>query len=179
MFRNLFGAIAVTILASTAQAQAAGYVPSTVLPNGRQIVAVYIGAQSCSACHFAPVKEAIESMKTLVAAQARQSGASFAAIGVANDWDVKEAADFIATNGQFDQLVLGGNFTNLAIEQFVWRDPNGIATMPQILIIERTVKTGAQKIEISELKILRRLNGSEEIPAWVKLGAPIAESAKR
>lgn len=61
----------------------------------------------------------LHAMKNLVAAQAKQSGAAFSAVGVSNDWDLKEAPTFITTAGNFDQVVLGGNFANLAIEQFV------------------------------------------------------------
>lgn len=178
MFRVVLLALVSTFaMAAPLHAQSLGYAPSTDLPNGRQILAVYLGAESCGPCHNASVKEAVVSMKALVAAQAKQAGASFAAIGVANDWDHQHAVRFLATNGPFDQVVLGGNFTNLAIEQFVWREPNGTATMPQILIIERTVKTDA-RIVFSDQHILRRILGSDEIPVWFKQGAPITAASK-
>lgn len=179
MLRTLLAATIISgVIASTLDAQSSTYVPSTDPPNGRQILAVYLGAESCGPCHNAAVKEAVVGMKSLVAANAKRSGASFAAIGVANDWDQSQAARFLATNGPFDQVALGGNFTNLAIEQFVWRDAEGTASMPQILIIERTVKQDA-RIVFSEQRVLRRILGSEEIPAWFKQGAPITAVAAK
>lgn len=178
MSRFLQVAIVTALLAATASAQPQVYTPSAELPNGRQIVAIYFGADFCGACHNTAVKEAVASMKSLVAAQAKKQGASFAAIGVANDWDPKVAANFIASNGAFDQLVLGGNFTNLAVEQFIWRDAKGRASLPQIVVIERTVKSDV-RIDFSEPRFLRRVMGADSIPLWVKQGAPISEIAKQ
>lgn len=178
MSAKLIASLVFVACTATINAQSAAYVPSTDLPNGKQIVAVYFGAQSCGPCHNPDVKEAVASMKLLVGAQARVAGAMFAAIGVANDWDSRVAAEFVATNGRFDQVVLGGNFTNLAIEQFVWRDPKGVPSMPQIVIVERTVKTGDRRIEFSDARILRRVLGSDSIPLWAKQGAPIGLAVK-
>lgn len=166
------------VFAATAHAQSTAYAPSQKLSEGRQIVAVYIGADNCGPCKLPEIKEAVERMKFLVRGQAGQSGASFAVIGVANDWDTRVAASFIATNGAFDQVVLGGNFGNLAIEQFVSRDPDGRSVMPQIVVVERTAKSGTYNMEFSEPRVLRRLRGSEEIPTWVKQGAPISPISK-
>ena len=100
MLRNLLSLSAAFLLAANAHAQAVptqagsaqaagNYEPSYKLPNGRQILAIYIGGQNCGACHSPAVKDAVARMKTMVAAQAQKSGASFATIGVAQDWDEK------------------------------------------------------------------------------------------
>jgi len=155
-------------------AQQPAYVPSQKLPHGKEIVAVYLGAQSCGPCHAPEVKDAVRRMKTLVAAHAVKAGAAFSVVGVANDWDQTLAATFLADVAPFDQVVLGGNWTNVAIEHFVWRDPSGNPAMPQILILERTVTPGT-RITFSEPRVLRRLVGADEIPAWVAKGAPISQ----
>jgi len=162
-----------SLIGSSLAAQQSTYVPSNKLPNGKEIVAVYLGAESCGACHFPAVKDAVKRMKELVNAQARKVGAAFSVIGVANDWDQAVAAAFLAPVGPFDQVVLGGNWTNIAIEHFVWRDPKGNPAMPQILLFERTVTPGV-RIAFSEPRLLRRMVGADEIPAWVAAGAPIA-----
>ena len=170
--------VALYLAAATATAQQAAYTPATVMPNGKEVVAVYIGAQSCGPCHAPAVKDAVRQMKKLVAAQAHQSGAAFSVMGVANDWDLTVAATFLSDIGPFDQLVLGGNWTNIAIEHFVWRQPDGNAAMPQILVLERTVTAG-QRVSFSEPRVLRRLVGADEIPAWVANGAPISAPTGR
>jgi len=149
------------------------YVPRYVSPNGREIVAIYIGSSTCGPCLTPEVKAAVRKMKVLVADQAKKQGASFAAIVAANDWEISKATTFVEPLGEFDQLVLGGNWTNLAIERYVWRDPEGVPAMPQVLVIERTVTSGS-RMTFSEPKVLRRVMGGKEIPAWVESGAPIS-----
>jgi len=166
-------AVVMTVGVASLDAQQAAYVPSNKLPNGKEIVAIYFGAQSCGPCHAPAVKEAVRQMKNLVAAQARKANAAFSVVGVANDWDQAVATNFLADVGPFDQLAIGGDWTNLAIERFVWGDSTGNPAMPQILVIERTVTAGTRAI-ISEPRVLRRLVGSGEIPEWVGKGAPIS-----
>ena len=149
------------------------YVPKYVMPKGREIVAIYIGSTTCGPCMFPEVKAAVRKMKILVADQAKQQGAAFAAVVAANDWEVAKATAFVEPLGEFDQVVLGGNWTNLAIERYVWLDPEGVPAMPQILILERTITTGT-RMSFSEPKVLRRITGGTEIPAWVERGAPIS-----
>ena len=161
-----------SMVSGSLAAQQATYVPSQELPNGKEIVAVYLGANSCGPCHTPAVKDAVIHMKELIRLQAQKSGAAFSVIGVANDWDQSLAAAFLAPVGPFDQVALGGNWTNIAVEHLVWRDPKGNPAMPQILIIERTVSTGA-RITFSEPRVLRRVIGGDSIPAWVAKGAPI------
>jgi hypothetical protein len=154
------------------------YTPSYEMPKGREIVAIYVGSSTCGPCLTPEVKAAVRKMKVLVADQAKQQGASFSAVAAANDWEIAKATTFVEPLGQFDQLVLGGNWTNLAIERYVWRDPQGVPSMPQILVIERTVTVGP-RMSFSEPKLVRRVMGGKEIPDWVEHGAPIGSEAPR
>jgi hypothetical protein len=165
--------LACSLTGGPLMAQEREYVPVYDLPKGREIVALYIGSTTCGPCLSPEVKAAVRKMKVLVADQAKAQGASFAAVGVANDWKVADGTTFLEPLGTFDQVVVGGSWTNLAIERYVWRDPQGVPAMPQILVIERTITTGP-RIEFSEPKLLRRVTGGKEIPAWVENGAPIS-----
>ena len=166
-------ALAIAASGTPLVAQQPPYVPSSTLPNGRQIVAMYFGARDCGPCLVPEVKNAIRNMKLLLSEQAKASGAAFAAIGVANDWSVPVAAAFLEEVGPFDQVVLGGNWTNVAIERFVWRDSTGVPEMPQVLVFERTVTPTDRGIVFSDWRLLRRVKGMTEIPEWVKAGAPV------
>jgi hypothetical protein len=116
-------------------------------------------------------------MKTLLAAQAKQRGAAFSVVGVSTDWGVKEGAAFLEPNGPFDQIVVGGNWTNLGVERYVWSDSTRRPAMPQVLVFERTVKPGG-RITFSEARLLRQVVDGKEIPAWVAAGAPITGHEK-
>jgi len=45
--------------------------------------------------------------------------------------------------------------------------------MPQVVLMERTIGVGA-RVTVSEPRVLRRILGGAEIPAWVAAGAPMA-----
>lgn len=165
-------ALCLVVLSRPAGAQAAEYAPSMRLAAGRELVAVYIGATSCGPCQWPQVKNAVRAMKPLLAAQAKQRRMGFTAIGAAQDWDLKEGAVFLDPLGAFDQVVIGGNWTNLAVEQFVLRDSVAEMVMPQVVLMERMVQLGT-RITVSQPRVLRRITGGADIPAWVAAGAPI------
>ena len=167
--------LVMSAVAAPLGAQDSIYKPSMKSPDGKQILAVYLGAQTCGPCLLPEVKAAVKRFKGLVAEQAKKSGATFSVIGASSDWDQTVAANFLADVGPFDQVSLGSQWTNLAFEQFVWRLPGGETAMPQILILERTVRTEERGITFSEPKVLRRVSGSKDIPAWVAQGAPISQ----
>ena len=176
--RVLLFVVAAACLAQTASAQTSDYVPSHRLPEGRELVAVYIGSTDCGPCQWPQVKQAVRAMKPLLAAQAKQRGMAFSVIGSTQDWDLKQGAAFFDSLGAFDQLVIGGNWTNLAVEQFVLRDSLALLAMPQVVVIERTVGLG-ERITVSAPVLLKRISGGAEIPAWVTAGAPIAPDDER
>jgi hypothetical protein len=168
-------ALCALLASRSVAAQSTDYVPSQRLPEGRELVLIYIGATACGPCQLPAVKSAIRTMKPLVAAQAKQRGEALTVIGAAQDWDLKRGAAFLEPLGAFDQVVIGGNWTNLAVEQFVLRDSLAEMSMPQVLLFERTVQVG-KRVSVSEPRVLRRISGGFDIPAWVAAGAPIALS---
>ena len=149
------------------------YSPSYRLVAGRELAVIYFGSTDCGPCQLPQVKSAIRAMKPLLAAQAKQRRESFTAIGSAQDWDLKQGAAFLEPLGAFDQVVIGGNWTNLAVEQFVLRDSLTEMVIPQVLVLERTVNLG-KRVTVSEPRVLRRITGGVDIPAWVAAGASIA-----
>ena len=120
----------------------------------------------------------MRAMKPLLAAQAKDRHMSLSVIGVALDWDVKRGAAFLEPLGAFDQVVIGGNWVNLAVAQFVLRDPLAEMAMPQIVVLERTVQQG-DRVTISEPRVIRRIIGGADIPAWVAAGAPATAVAEK
>lgn len=146
------------------------------LPNGRELVAVYIGASTCGPCLQQSVKDAVVQMKSLLETAAKKAGYAFAVIGVSTDWSTQTGFAFLNDNGPFDQILVGGNWTNLGVEHFIWRDSTATPAMPQIVVFERDVTLG-DRIRISPPRIVRRVFGNDSIPQWVKAGAPISLGA--
>ena len=143
------------------------------LPNGKELIAVYVGAKTCGPCLQPATKSAIVHMKELLSALAAAHGYAFSAVGVSTDWSTAEGIAFLRDNGPFDQIVVGGNWTNLAVEHYIWRDSSAVPAMPQVVVLERTVTTG-RRMEFSAPRVLHRVLGGDEIPKWVNAGAPIA-----
>lgn len=164
------------LLSQPLLAQESGYVPSYKLPRGREIVAVYFGASTCGPCLLPSVKDAVRAMKPLLDGQAKQAHAAFSVIGVSTDWQTAKGSEFLAPLGLFDQVVVGGNWMNLAVEHLVWRDPKGSPALPQVLVFDRTVNPEGRTITFSEPNLLRRVTGSDSIVAWVAAGAPITDA---
>ncbi len=164
--------LALCLAASPAVAQTA----ERDLPNGKELVVVYIGATSCGPCLLPATKAAVARMKTLLASFATKNGYAFSAVGVSTDWVTADGIKFLNDNAPFDQLVIGGNWTNLAVEHYIWRDSSANPAMPQVVVLERSVTLG-DRIAISPARVLRRVFGSDEIPKWVEAGAPVALAA--
>jgi len=150
------------------------YVPSMQLPEGRQVVAVYLGAQSCGPCRQEATKAAILRMKPLLAAQARRSGAAFAAKVVSLDWDLKTALEFVQPLGAFDEYLLGANWVSSAAERYFWSDSLTAKALPQVIVLERTVAAGARGITFGPEQVVRRVYGDSGIIQWVRAGAPMS-----
>jgi hypothetical protein len=171
-------AFCLVLAARPAAAQTGDYVPSHLLQDGRELVVIYFGSTDCGPCQLPEVKGAIRAMKPLLAAQAKQRREAITVIGVAQDWELTRGAAFLEPLGAFDQVAIGGNWTNLAVEQFVLRDSLTEMAIPQVIVLERTVHVG-KRVSVSEPRVLRRIFGGVEIPAWVAAGAPIAVEEKK
>jgi hypothetical protein len=143
------------------------------LPNGKELVAVYVGASTCEPCLQPAIKSAVPRMKTLLSDFAKKNGYAFSAVGVAIDWSTDRGAAFLSGNGPFDQLVIGGNWTNLAAEHYIWSDRAAVPAMPQIVLLERSVIHG-ERLAFTPTRVISRIIGLEEIPKWVAAGAPVA-----
>ena len=161
------------LLPTLSVAQAPAYKPSYELPHGRQIVAIYVGASDCGPCRRDSLKAAIRAMKPALAKQAGAAGASFAAIGVSLDWEVKNALTFLEPLGEFDEVVLGNNWVNSAAIRYVWPDTTRAPGIPQVILLERTVNPSSDRIEFGPEHILGRIINAAAIESWVARGAPI------
>lgn len=154
-------------------AQDTAYVPATAFENGRQIVAIYFGANWCHPYRTPEMKAAIRAMKPLVAAQAKQSGAAFSAMVVVLDRDLKSGLEFVAPLGAFDEYSFGSDLESAAAQRFIWGDSLAFKGVPQVIVFERTIQIQRNKpINFGNDHVLRRVSG-DSIATWVGAGAPI------
>ncbi|MBW3573034.1 MAG: hypothetical protein KY467_18210 [Gemmatimonadetes bacterium] len=149
-----------------------GYVPQYELRNGTEVVLVLLGASFCGAQHKPGFAQAVEDAKQQVRRQAVAGGAQFRAVAVSLDWDPKEAMEFLAGFGAFDEISVGSNWLNEGAQRYIWRDHQSDPVVPQIVVIERQVET-APAIKTQGERVLQRVQGSDQIIAWVRAGARI------
>jgi hypothetical protein len=136
-----------------------------------ELVLAYFGGANCGPCKTPGMKEAVHEAQRIFAARAKESGRHFATMGVAVDSDIKRGLEFLDETGPFDEIIVGKDFTNLAaLELMSGNDPGIFVAIPQIVIYERTIGLGTNKLTATRPKIIGRFPGTG-IPVWVKAGA--------
>lgn len=193
--RALAFALVVTILgAAPAVAQSAplppllradtSYVPRYVMPNGKQLVVVFVGGgETDSLREFA---RAVHDMKPLLARQAAQRQLPLSIIGVSLDWEVEKAFSRLQSMGAWDEVVLGNNWINVGAQHYLWLRSDGKPITPQVIVYERTITpkhdAAAPRqdwIAFGEERRLAGIEGWTQIVEWVKNGAALPAETKR
>jgi len=99
-------------------------------------------------------------------------GPAVRAIGVAMDFDPDSGAMYLRRLADFDQWVVGGNWGNDVVVRLVWRDSVAVPSIPQLLIIERSIgeqtrKDGLVGMYFGSDRVVQRLMNANEIAQWV------------
>jgi hypothetical protein len=152
------------------------YVPRYEMPNGRQLVVVYVGGSETQSIQA--FTNAVRAMKPLLARQAALRGLPLSIIGVSLDWDVEQSFARLRSMGAWDEVVLGNNWINVGAQRFVW-GTEGKPITPQIIMLERDVTTSGQSITFGQERRLGGVVGGGEIIDWVRRGAPLPDEVKR
>lgn len=142
------------------------------LKSGTELVAVFIGSSTCGAAENPELKVAIAQLRRSLAARAFRDGKTFSSIGVALDWSVRDGLQFLATFGEFDEVMAGRNWLNAGAVHYIWRDIAGRPSLPQVLLLERSVEVTATSISIGDETLIARKVGAGEITQWVASLAP-------
>lgn len=152
------------------RAQETSYAPRPVVGVGPELVAVVISAAYCEDSQRTDYRESIEQMKLRLRDTAQERGMTFAVIGVAVDWSAEEGLRHLQRLGQFDQFVIGGGWTNVATVELVDRWRSGALTIPQVLVIERTLGANSGSAIVSGGRVVERLVGVDAIVRWAAEG---------
>lgn len=149
------------------------YRPDYQLRTGDETVLVLVGGSFCGAHRRPGFPGAVESAKLHVQRQARATGRQFRAVGVSLDWKPDEALAFLGGLGEFDEMLLGGNWVGDGAARYVWRDMPGEPVVPQLIVVERHVEAGQAAVGITRERVLKRVLGADAIEEWVRSGAPL------
>jgi hypothetical protein len=149
------------------------YTPAYASRTGKELMMVLVGAAFCGAQRKPGFPQQVEDAKLSLQRQAAASGRQFSALAVSLDWKTDDALAFLEHFGEWDQMSVGHNWLNEGAIRYVWRDMPGDPVVPQILVIERDVVKGDEAITVRGERLVKRLQGTAEIEAWIKGGAAI------
>lgn len=152
--------------------------------RGRQLYVVYLGAKGCGHSRDAELVAAVRHLKGLARDQADRRQQPFAVAGVALDARVGDGLAYLASLGEFDEVATGSGFRNMAAVERVWRAPEGLPAIPQVLVYERTLTErndpyGDSWIDYTPDRLVGRHLGTDAILAWVARGAPVDDPGQR
>jgi len=147
------------------------------IPRGRELVAVYVSDSDCAWCRSPEFRAALERMKVLLEEQARKAGMTFSVTGVAIDWEVDEGYNFLREAGEFDEVVIGRNWFNIAAIEYLWGDDGTRPAIPQVIVFEREVRIEPMNASFGPRHVLGRYV-SDALLEWIKRGAPVDSETK-
>lgn len=136
------------------------------IPNGVERVAIVLGSSWCPACRNDSLPGAIHRLMEQLRIRAEADGRSFATIGAAIDWQREPGIRWLDKVGTFDEITVGRSWVNSAAVRHIWRESQGIPALPQVVLIERTVKPDSNRVHVTEDRLLDRRHGLGEIQEW-------------
>jgi hypothetical protein len=164
-------AVSTLLLVGGAQAQVPVYTPTYANPFGSELVAVYISSSHCVGNLAPGLREAVEQAKVRLGARAKAEGRTFRAVGVALDWAPDSGLAYLRGFGQFDELVIGSNWFNVAATMLIFADSTGVPSIPQLIVYERTINvSNPRRLQFGQPRVLRRVVGGDSIVVRVKDG---------
>lgn len=174
MWRNRVVAVG-SLVALAAVALSATSVYSKKAPPPavtREVIAVYIGTEGTDG----GMATVVGDMKTSLARQALASGRKFVSRGVSLEPGVPEGLAHLARLGPFDEVSLGGNWTNSAVVRYLGNNIGRTrdSAIPQVVLLEREVTTvDFRHMDVGPEREIGRFIGTGEIDGWVRRGAPL------
>lgn len=92
---------------------------------------------------------------------------------MALDYELEEGLAFLKDVGPFDQVILGRDFNNSAVLDFLSNGGDDVVLgIPQVVVYERTIVRRGYTMTSGRPHILARIPGIG-IPLWVKAGAKL------
>jgi hypothetical protein len=137
----------------------------------REVIAVYLGTEGTDAGMTTTIRE----MRVALARQAAASGRRFLLRGVSLEGSVDAGLRHLATLSQFDEVSVGGNWTNSSVVRYLGADLGNTRTtaIPQLILLEREVQQDVSTLHVAPERELARYIGLDEIDSWVRRGAPM------
>jgi hypothetical protein len=136
------------------------------LGSQHQVVFILVTATFCAAANDAELRRQLSKVPELLADHSGNA-ASVWTVGVAIDSSVQTAASVLDRFGiAFDEVSVGGGWANSAALRYLWSE-GGRPSVPQVIIVDRTIRVEEQWIRVEHELIARRVVGADSLRAWI------------
>lgn len=137
------------------------------LVSGEQHLLVLILSSQCAAARSHSFQRDWTNLKSALTREAAALAQELVVVGVSLDRDIDKGLGTLAPFGPFDEITVGSGWLNLTAERFFWTDVPGVPTIPQVLLLARSVSVSAGGVELSRPELLARLLGEREVENWL------------
>jgi hypothetical protein len=165
--------IALAFVASTAGQAQFGTRQVSLNAPVREVAAVFISMADCCDALTRDLRGTVDSVRSILKTRALRANENFRMIGVSLDWEPEVGWNYLRQFGAFDEVAVGSNWFGLHPEVLMFSGASIEATIPQIVIYERTVSVADAKPTFGPRRILRSLRGRDQMVAWLNAGAPL------
>lgn len=142
---------------------------------GEELLLIFIGSPTCSAATDPEFPEIFAAIRSDFEAKAIYASLTPVTIGVGTGAGVEDSLDMLNRIGQWDEVMLGRGWLNGGALRYIWDTYAGPASVPQVLVLRRSLGTGGigESIVREGEKVLVRKVGLHEIKSWRSVGSPI------
>lgn len=135
--------------------------------SGTELIALFIASSTCGASNHPTLPADLRRIRAALASNAAAGRKRFAFVGVALDENPRVGIQFLERFGPFDEILSGGSWVGTGAIDFMIRGIPGPLALPQLLVLERTVKVDASSINVSADRIVARVLGFDEMALFL------------
>ena len=154
----------------------AAAVTASARPNATRIrtheyVVVYVGVEGVDGA----MAGLADTVRLAAARRIKGPGEAFKLHGISLDPQVDAGVRDLARVGAFEEISVGGNWTNSAVVRYLGGDfgPDPKASVPQVIVLERDIDDQIASLHVGPEHELARYIGTKEIWDWARQGAPL------
>ena len=148
--------------------------PAETRVTSHEFIVVYIGVEGVD--HV--MKGLADSVRLATARRLVGPGQQLVLRGVSLDPEVATGMRDLAMVGAFDEVSLGGNWTNSAVVHYLGGDFGRAypkAGVPQVIVLEREIDNQITTLHVGPEHELARYSGTKDIWDWARAGAPFSK----
>jgi hypothetical protein len=139
-----------------------------------EVIAVYVGSPGTDS--MTGMAHVLSDMGTALRRQTASSGRGLIMRGVSIEPSVEGGIRHLSRLGAFDEVSVGGNWTNSAVVRYLGVSDGRVSDspIPELVLLERTVRSdNTRMLQVGPERELTRFVGLDKINAWVARGAPL------